>query len=264
MQNSTRKVENVWIAGQSIRPFGDGTALAITCAMPVAFTTRWTGWTGHWSSSLADWYLILNYYFLHSVINTLYMLCIKHPQWRGDAAAILIFAKAGFPRLVDGSTNSFVCVPVAAEPGHGGVSDYYKNFYSQGYNGAKRAPFQTTEEKSSRRLVGFKKRASLSPSFLKQYSADASMRLLSSFSFHPLILKQHLFAYLLLVPITYVPLSHLLLRRSSAMAPSYPSREQFRFVFVQLNDVFQHLFAGLYCSWYCMLCIALGAWLSSA
>lgn len=167
MPNSTRKVENVWTVGQSIRPFGDGTALAITCAMPVAFTTRWMGWTGHWSSSLVDWYF-QTYYFFRSVINTLYMLCIKHPQWRGDAAAILIFAKAGFPSLVNFSSNSFVCVPVAAEPGHGGgVAEYYKNYYSQGYNGAKRAPFQTTEEKSSRRLVGFKKRASLSPSFLK-------------------------------------------------------------------------------------------------
>ncbi|EFA04529.1 serpent [Tribolium castaneum] len=41
---------------------------------------------------------------------------------------------------------------MAAEPGHGGVPDYYKNYY-HGYNGANRAPaLHTTEEKSSRRL----------------------------------------------------------------------------------------------------------------
>lgn len=39
---------------------------------------------------------------------------------------------------------------MAAEPGHGGVPDPYKNLY--GYNGAIRAPLQTTEEKSTRRL----------------------------------------------------------------------------------------------------------------
>nr|XP_023013320.1 GATA-binding factor 6-A-like isoform X2 [Leptinotarsa decemlineata] len=38
---------------------------------------------------------------------------------------------------------------VAAEPGHGGVPDYYKNYY--GYNGV-RTPVHTTEEKSNRRL----------------------------------------------------------------------------------------------------------------
>ena len=48
----------------------------------------------------------------------------------------------------------FICVAVAAEPGHGGVPDFYKNYYP-GYNGANRAPtLHTTEEKSSRRLVG--------------------------------------------------------------------------------------------------------------
>lgn len=41
---------------------------------------------------------------------------------------------------------------MAAEPGHGGVPDPYKNYY--GYNGAMRAPLHTTEEKSTRRLVG--------------------------------------------------------------------------------------------------------------
>ncbi|RZB40115.1 transcription factor GATA-5-like, partial [Asbolus verrucosus] len=41
---------------------------------------------------------------------------------------------------------------MAAEPGHGGVPDFYKNYYP-GYNGATRAPsLHTTEEKSSRRL----------------------------------------------------------------------------------------------------------------
>ncbi|KAJ3655022.1 hypothetical protein Zmor_014168 [Zophobas morio] len=41
---------------------------------------------------------------------------------------------------------------MAAEPGHGGVPDFYKNYYP-GYNGANRAPtLHTTEEKSSRRL----------------------------------------------------------------------------------------------------------------
>lgn len=134
------------------------------------------------------------------------MLCIKHPQWRGDAAALLIFAKAGFPRLVDVSSNSFVCVPVAAEPGHGGVPDYYKNYYHQGYNGAKRAPYQTTEEKSSRRLVGFNNQP-LSPSFLKQYFAYAAMRFLSSFSVLTFwYLKAALFC-LPTVSVTYVPLS---------------------------------------------------------
>ncbi|KAK9879694.1 hypothetical protein WA026_006754 [Henosepilachna vigintioctopunctata] len=39
---------------------------------------------------------------------------------------------------------------VAAEPGHGGVPDPFKNIY--GYNGAMRAPLHTTEEKSTRRL----------------------------------------------------------------------------------------------------------------
>ncbi|KAG5896611.1 hypothetical protein JTB14_009523 [Gonioctena quinquepunctata] len=38
---------------------------------------------------------------------------------------------------------------MAAEPGHGGVPDYYKNYY--GYNGV-RTPVHTTEEKSNRRL----------------------------------------------------------------------------------------------------------------
>jgi hypothetical protein len=41
---------------------------------------------------------------------------------------------------------------MAAEPGHGGVPDFYKNYYPS-YNGANRAPsLHTTEEKSSRRL----------------------------------------------------------------------------------------------------------------
>ncbi|XP_066258745.1 box A-binding factor-like isoform X2 [Euwallacea similis] len=43
---------------------------------------------------------------------------------------------------------------MAADPGTGGVQDYYKNFYG-GYNGVTRAPMPTTvinEEKSSRRL----------------------------------------------------------------------------------------------------------------
>ncbi|CAH1114035.1 unnamed protein product [Psylliodes chrysocephalus] len=39
---------------------------------------------------------------------------------------------------------------MAAEPGHGGVPDYYKNYYP-GYNGV-RNPVHTTEEKSNRRL----------------------------------------------------------------------------------------------------------------
>lgn len=43
---------------------------------------------------------------------------------------------------------------MAAEPGHGGVSEYYKS-YCHGYNGASRAPLHNAEEKSSRRLVGF-------------------------------------------------------------------------------------------------------------
>lgn len=42
---------------------------------------------------------------------------------------------------------------MAAEPGHGGVPEFYKNYYP-GYNGATRTPMHTTEEKSSRRLVG--------------------------------------------------------------------------------------------------------------
>ncbi|XP_018579823.1 transcription factor GATA-4 isoform X3 [Anoplophora glabripennis] len=40
---------------------------------------------------------------------------------------------------------------MAAEPGHGGVPEFYKNYYA-GYNGATRTPMHTTEEKSNRRL----------------------------------------------------------------------------------------------------------------
>lgn len=39
---------------------------------------------------------------------------------------------------------------MAAEPGHGGVTDYYKNFY--GYNTISRSTLHAPEEKSSRRL----------------------------------------------------------------------------------------------------------------
>ncbi|KAL1512559.1 hypothetical protein ABEB36_002138 [Hypothenemus hampei] len=53
-------------------------------------------------------------------------------------------------------SNPLCCVvPVAAEPGTGGVGEYYKNYYG-GYNGATRNPMTpstiNTEEKSSRRL----------------------------------------------------------------------------------------------------------------
>lgn len=41
---------------------------------------------------------------------------------------------------------------MAAEPGHGGVAEYYKPYYA-GYNGG-RNQVHATEEKSNRRLVG--------------------------------------------------------------------------------------------------------------
>lgn len=47
--------------------------------------------------------------------------------------------------------NPHFIVTVAAEPGHGGVADYYKTYY--GYNGV-RNQVHPTEEKSNRRLVG--------------------------------------------------------------------------------------------------------------
>ncbi|XP_056633626.1 GATA-binding factor 6-A-like isoform X2 [Diorhabda sublineata] len=40
---------------------------------------------------------------------------------------------------------------MAAEPGHGGVPDYYKNYYT-GYNGVRNSSVHATEEKSNRRL----------------------------------------------------------------------------------------------------------------
>lgn len=45
----------------------------------------------------------------------------------------------------------FLRFAVAAEPGHGGVPEYYKSYY--GYN-AVRTPVHANEEKANRRLVG--------------------------------------------------------------------------------------------------------------
>jgi hypothetical protein len=46
----------VWTVVPSIPLYGEEMVLGITCAMLVAFTTRWTAWTGPLSSSLVDWY----------------------------------------------------------------------------------------------------------------------------------------------------------------------------------------------------------------
>lgn len=63
-------------------------------------------------------------------------------------------------------------VPVAAEPGHGGAGDYYKNYY--GYNGVSRPSLQVaSEDKPNRRLVGF---------ILLFYSTDNFVLILSLFA----------------------------------------------------------------------------------
>lgn len=54
---------------------------------------------------------------------------------------------------MNGFLTPLFCVPVAAEPGHGGVADYYKPYYS-GYNGVRNNQVHATEEKTNRRLVG--------------------------------------------------------------------------------------------------------------
>ncbi|XP_045471400.1 nitrogen regulatory protein NUT1-like isoform X2 [Harmonia axyridis] len=65
-------------------------------------------------------------------------------------------ANTGRGRLTSASASLSA---MAAEPGHGGVPDPYKNYY--GYNGAMRAPMHTTEEKSSTRRLSASRRVGL-------------------------------------------------------------------------------------------------------